>query len=120
MIPYLDDWLIHHPDRKVLLRRQAQLMNMLDLVGFVVNRKKSELDLTQNIQLGGGRSGGPQGDSRLTDFYLWESHCVCRLGARTDRHNVFVALEPGLTDCPPFSVGFWNNPNCHMNYLDYL
>ena len=37
----------------------------------------------------GGRSGGPQGDSRLTDFYLWESH-------------VFAALEPGLTDCPPF------------------
>ena len=32
-----------------------------------------------------GGSGGPQGDSRLTDFYLWESHCVCRLGARTDR-----------------------------------
>ena len=33
----------------------------------------------------GGWSGGPQGDSRLTEFYLWESHCVCRLGARTDR-----------------------------------
>ena len=35
-------------------------------------------------------------------------------------HIVFAAWEPGLTDCPPFSVGFWNNPNCHMNYLDYL
>ena len=46
VMPYLDDWLIHHPDRKVLLRHQAQLMNTLDLVGFVLNRKKSELDLT--------------------------------------------------------------------------
>ena len=29
---------------------------------------------------------------------------------------MFAALEPELTDCPPFAVGFWNNPNCHMNY----
>ena len=35
-------------------------------------------------------------------------------------HIVFAALEPELTDCPPFAVGFWNNPKCHMNYLDYL
>ena len=50
VIPYLDDWLIHHPDPKVLLRHQAQLMNTLDLVVFVLNRKKSELDLTRDIQ----------------------------------------------------------------------
>ena len=55
VIPYLDDWLIHHPDPKVLLRHQAQLLNMLDLVGFVLNRKKSELDLTQDIQFLGIR-----------------------------------------------------------------
>ena len=35
-------------------------------------------------------------------------------------HIVFADLEPELTDCPPFAVGFWNNPKCHMNYLDYL
>ena len=46
VIPYLDDWLIHHPDRQVLLRHQAQLINTLDLVGFILNRKKFELDLT--------------------------------------------------------------------------
>ena len=50
MIPYLGDWLNHHLDPKVLLRHQAQLINTLDLVGFVLNRKKSELDLTQDIQ----------------------------------------------------------------------
>ena len=50
VIPYLDDWLIHHPDRQVLIRHQAQLINTLDLVGFILNRKKSELDLTQDLQ----------------------------------------------------------------------
>ena len=27
VIPYLDDWLIHHPDHQVLLQHQAQLIN---------------------------------------------------------------------------------------------
>ena len=50
VIPYLDDWLVHHPDRQILLRHQALLIDMLDLVGFILNRKKSELDLTQDLQ----------------------------------------------------------------------
>ena len=50
MIPYLDDWLVHHPDRQILLRHQALLIDTLDLVGFILNRKKSELDLTQDLQ----------------------------------------------------------------------
>ena len=50
VIPYLDDWLVHHPDRQVLLRQQGLLLDTLDLVGFILNRKKSELDLTQDIQ----------------------------------------------------------------------
>ena len=50
VIPYLDDWLVHHPDRQVLLRHQALLLDTLDLVGFILNRKKSELDLTQDLQ----------------------------------------------------------------------
>ena len=50
VIPYLDDWLIHQLDRQVLLRHQAQLLNMLDLVGLILNQKKSELDLTQDLQ----------------------------------------------------------------------
>ena len=29
VIPYLDDWLIHHPDRQVLLRHQALLLDTL-------------------------------------------------------------------------------------------
>ena len=50
VIPYLDDWLVHHPDRRILLRHQALLLDTLDLVGFILNRKKSELDLTQDLQ----------------------------------------------------------------------
>ena len=33
VVPYLDDWLIHHPDRQVLLLHQAQLLRRLDQVG---------------------------------------------------------------------------------------
>ena len=50
VIPYLDDWLIHHPDHQVLPRHRAQLINTLDPVSFILNRKKSELDLTQELQ----------------------------------------------------------------------
>ena len=50
VIPYLDDWLVHHPDRQILLRHQALLIDTLDLVGFILNRKKSELNLTQDLQ----------------------------------------------------------------------
>ena len=44
VIPYLDDWLIHHPDCQVLLRHQSQLLNILNMVGLRLNEAKSELD----------------------------------------------------------------------------
>ena len=50
VIPYLDDWLIHHPDCQVLLCHQSQLLKTLDLVGLKVNKENSELDLVQGIQ----------------------------------------------------------------------
>ena len=49
VIPYLDEWLVNHTDRQNLLR-QALLLDTLDLVGFILNRKKSELELTQDLQ----------------------------------------------------------------------
>ena len=55
VVTYLDDWLVHHPDHQVLLQHQVQLLKMLDLVGFILNRKKSELDLVQDIQFLGNR-----------------------------------------------------------------
>ena len=50
VIPYFDDWLIHHPDRQALLFHQSQLLNTLDLVGLKLNKVKSELDQVQDIQ----------------------------------------------------------------------
>ena len=50
IIPYLDDWLIHHPDRQVLLRHQSQLLNILNRVGLRLNEAKSELEPVQDIK----------------------------------------------------------------------
>ena len=42
VIPYLDDWLIHHPDRQVLLHHQSQVLHILKMVGLKLNEGKSE------------------------------------------------------------------------------
>ena len=55
VVPYLDDLLIHHPDKQVLLQHLTQLLEKLNLVGFVLNEKKSKLDLVQDIQFLGIR-----------------------------------------------------------------
>ena len=64
--------MIHHPDRQVLLRHQAQLINTLDLVGFILNRKKSELDLTQDLQFLGIRLRLDLGEASLPESKAWE------------------------------------------------
>ena len=55
VIPYLDDWLVHHPDCQVSLCNQSQLLSTLDLVGIKLNGKKFGLDLVQDIQFLGMR-----------------------------------------------------------------
>ena len=53
VILYINDWLIHHPDCQVLLYvnyKQSQLLMLLEMGGFKLNAKKSELDLIQDIQ----------------------------------------------------------------------
>ena len=69
---HLDDWLIHHPDRQVLLRHQALLLNTLDLVGFILNQKKSELDQTQDIQFLGIHLRLDLGKALLPESKAWE------------------------------------------------
>ena len=68
----MDVWLIHHPDRQVLLRHQAQLIDTLDLVGFILNRKKSELDLTQDLQFLRIRLRLDLGEASLPESKAWE------------------------------------------------
>ena len=67
VIPYLDDWLVHHPNRQVLLHHQVQLLETLHLVGFILNRKKSELDLVQDIQFLGIRLRLDLGEALLPE-----------------------------------------------------
>ena len=71
VIPYLHDWLIHHPDRQAL-RHQAQLISTLDPVGFILNRKKSELDLTQDLQFLGIHLRLDLGEAYLLESKAWE------------------------------------------------
>ena len=49
VIPYLDDWIIHHSDLQVLLRHQSQLVNTLNMVGLKLNEAKPELEPVQDI-----------------------------------------------------------------------
>ena len=67
VIPYLDDWLVHHLDRQVLSRHQDQLIGTLDLFGFILNRKKSELDWVQDLQFLGIRSHLDLGEASLPE-----------------------------------------------------
>ena len=48
VIPYLDDWLIHHPNRQVLLRHQSQLLQTLNMVGLGFNEAKSQKTRTSS------------------------------------------------------------------------
>ena len=67
VIPYLDDWLIHHPDYQVLGCHLSQLLKTLDLVGLKLNEGKSELDRVQDIQCLGHRLCLDQGRVSLPE-----------------------------------------------------
>ena len=106
VIPYLDDWLVHHPDRQILLRHQALLLDTLDLVGFILNRKKSELDLTQDLQFLGIHLRH-WGDSRLHApsilpqgtrlFSSVPSYGFTQLGLRSYPSGSFVPAPPSTS-----------------------
>ena len=65
VIPYLDDYLIHHPDVQGLLRHQSQLINIPNIVGLRLNEAKSELEPVQDIQFLGLRLHLDQGRTSL-------------------------------------------------------
>ena len=65
VIPYLDDWLIHHPDRQVLLRHHSHLLNILNMVGLRLNEAKSKLEPVRDIQFLGLRLHLDQGRASL-------------------------------------------------------
>ena len=65
VIPYLDNWIIHYPDRQVLLRRQSHSINTLNMVGLKLNETKSKLEPVQDIQFLALRSHLDQGRASL-------------------------------------------------------
>ena len=84
VIPYLDDWLVHHPDRQVLLYHQSQLLRTLDLVGLKLNEAKSVLVPVQDIQFLGLRLCLDQGRASLPISKACEiiAH-ACRISSQT-------------------------------------
>jgi hypothetical protein len=55
LLPYLDDWIIRHPDPQVLLDHRTLVTQTLEKAGFLINLPKSELVPTQDIQFRGIR-----------------------------------------------------------------
>ena len=55
IIPYLDDWLIHHADRQVLLQQQSLLLRTLRDLGLMLNEAKSFLMPVRVIEFLGVR-----------------------------------------------------------------
>jgi hypothetical protein len=55
VIPYIDDWIFHLPDRQVLLQHRIQVLRTLELAGFLINEPKSQLIPSQDIQFLGIR-----------------------------------------------------------------
>ena len=64
---YLDDILIMHQSREGLLHQVELTMQLLESLGFTINREKSQLSLSQQIQF-----LGFQVDSRQMKFFLLE------------------------------------------------
>ena len=78
VIPYLDDWLIHHPDCQVLLRHQSQLLNILNMVGLRLNEAKSELEPVQDISFWGFHYSWIRGKlpSQYPKLEIWHTHAI--------------------------------------------
>jgi hypothetical protein len=55
VIPYLDDWIIHHPHRQVILQHRLRVLRTLEIAGFLINEPKSQLIPSQDIQFLGIR-----------------------------------------------------------------
>ena len=46
---YLDDWIVRNQERETLCDQKELILETLDMVGLILNRKKSELVPTQLV-----------------------------------------------------------------------
>ena len=72
VLPYLKEWLVHHPDYQVVLCHQFQLLTMLRMVGFKLNIVKSELKPVKDIQFLGIQLHVDLGRAILPDSKAWK------------------------------------------------
>ena len=121
VIPYLDDWLIHHRDSQLLLRHRFQLLNILNMVGLI-NEAKSELEPVQDIQFPGLQLHLDQGRASLTISKAREimAHSFTQLGLRSHPTGSSTLEAPTTTlsffrsDKPAFSTMVFRPPSpCH-------
>ena len=139
VIPYLDDWLVHYPDRQVLLYHQSQLLNMLKLAGFILNEKSPNggfpnfeyLDLSSATVVSYiNKQGGTHSLALLRlvvglfmwlqaqDIVLRARHilgCVNVIANRLSRPNQPIPTEWGLnSEIVNRIFQFWGTPKVDM------
>ena len=47
---YLDDWLVKHQDRSLLIQHRTMIINLLQRLGLLINHEKSRLNPTQTLE----------------------------------------------------------------------
>lgn len=65
VVPYLDDWLIHNPNREVLLQHRTLVLETLQQIGLIVNLQKSQLEPSQDLEFLGVRFQFQRGIAQL-------------------------------------------------------
>lgn len=84
VVPYLDDWLVHHPSREVLLQQREVLLQTLSHLGLLVNVRKSHLEPSQDLEFLGVRFRLDRGIAQLPqERALATQALVSRLGQRS-------------------------------------
>ena len=113
VISFLDDWLLHHPDRQALLRHQSQLLNTLDLVGLKLNEAKSELEPVQDIQFLGLQLCLDQGRASLPVSKAWKIiPCMCRISSQT---VLLLHMRPLQIHFHSLGLTNWFTPHHHVD-----
>jgi ribonuclease HI len=93
LLPYLDDWIVHHPDPQVLLDHRTLVMQTLEKAGFLINLPKSELVPTQDIQFLGIRFQLDRGIASIPPERIESTVQLARRYSRPTDHPPSVRLN---------------------------
>ena len=63
LLPYLDDWIVYHPDQNSLLFHKSVLLQTLELVGLKLNVERSEPLFSPRHSVSGGQTSSGSGES---------------------------------------------------------